>query len=478
MVNIVSSLASGTIAALLEVFAILLGLLIASNLQAIVSLTAQRRLHFRGTARLRDSTWNIGIIEGFARPWRLLRDYRKLFAFVLALTVVVLEVLTVLQTQTGMACDFARPSTWTIKKSAEKCFFPTAEVKDDTFRAYATSQFVNLAKIKAKDVDLEVGIPVNTNVFEESIISGEAVKQIRDGKYEDRYIAPVIEVFNITADAHVYSPQGTPLVPIEDRSGRETINHDKCKSENEGLQAFPVNIEYPDYETNGSIENRTATGFVQIIPCLEVLSVRICSHAEGRKRFGTDRAGGFAAANEVHCKVYKLSREGRRTDPFSIAVALHGEKNIDASALRRSLLVSYIAQNSASTAPCSRYLASPKRCTEIGWVSLCAISLLLGLFLATLFSRLGLQASCRNKTNYNGSPQRLAEAMFDHFQGQENLEPLREGSSADSENDSASSSFDKSDIHLSVLESNDDQSSHRLRWTRGPLDRKPVAPEI
>lgn len=116
--HIVSSLDSGQISSVLEGCTIVLGLFIASNLQSIVNLSARRRLYSRGTARLRDSTWNIGVIDGVTSPRRLLRDIRALAAFTTTLLIIFLEILVVSQTNSSGTRAFASPSTWAISKSA------------------------------------------------------------------------------------------------------------------------------------------------------------------------------------------------------------------------------------------------------------------------------------------------------------------------------------------------------------------------
>lgn len=291
-INIVSSLDSGKIASLLEVFAIFLGLLIAANLQSIVGLAARRRLYSRGTARLCDSTWNVGVLQGVANPRRLLRDARAFLAFLLALAVICLEVLTVLQTKTSKACAFGESSTWKIRKSDQKCFAPTPEIESHR-NVFLSSKYMDSAKGKVREVDLGLGIPVHTNVFEDSIISGKAVRQIKEGGFAERYTTPIVDIFENIADIAVYD--GIPLGDLEVRTGPKNVyTDDICETEEleaEKARWFPRGIEHLNFRKNGSTFITAATGFVEIRPCLENLLVRVCDYVGGRKEFSVEVVG-------------------------------------------------------------------------------------------------------------------------------------------------------------------------------------------
>lgn len=475
-INLVSSLDSGNIAALLEVFAIFLGLLIASNLQAIVSLAARRRLYSHGTARLRDSTWNVGVVQGFTNPGRLLRDVRALLAFTLAICVISLEVLTVFETNSSNSCAFGESSTWKVEKSSQKCFSRAAEADNDIVSSYTTSKYVDGAREKAKDVDLKLGIPVETNVFEESIISGKAVAQLRDGKYTERYTAPESDSFKITGG--VLAAQGIPFVPVQDRSGKDSFNEFSCafevnkdRSRGEAQAWIPRNVEYRRDEQNLFPEATSTTGFVEIQPCLDELVVRECEYVAGRKNL-TNELAALDEESEVECAVHVISREGRRTDAHSIGSVLYGEETIDTPTIRRAVLVSLIAQNSASIVPCERYLAAPKKCTQIGWVSMSAVFILISLFVITSLTWLGMKMASRGAANFNGSPQRLAKAMFDHFEGPG--KKASHGPSKRKRREKLLGEVDEDDIYMSVLKGRNDPDSYHLVWTRGPIE-KPAA---
>lgn len=185
-IDMVGTLSAGTIAMLLEFFALAMGLVIAANLQAIVTLTARRRLFVRGRATLRDTTWGLNITDGLSNPRKMLKDWRSVFAFSLALIVLVLEALTVLQTQPGDSCSFQAESTWNIEKQKLGCYeYSSAE------ELGLTSHYFAQALEKVSDVDVDVGIPVNTDVFENSILTGASVNSLKSR--EESYVAPIVQ---------------------------------------------------------------------------------------------------------------------------------------------------------------------------------------------------------------------------------------------------------------------------------------------
>lgn len=590
-INIVSSLDSGNIASLLEVFAIFIGLLIAANLQSIVSLTARRRLYSRGTARLSDSTWNVGVLQGVSNPSRLLRDIRACLAFLISLVVICLEVLTVMQTRASRSCAFGESSTWRIDESEQKCFKANPEIESSA--SYYASSFVHSAQETARDIDLDVGIPVGTDIFEDSIVSGKAVQKLKEGGYAKLYTAPVVAVFDITGD--VIIGDGLPFSPITVRTGAEAYapyTELRCALEARSIGAgeenswFPRNPEFAHFDTNGSVVVTAATGFFDVQPCLEDVVFRVCDYVGGRQEFpaspvldtveetGNESAGGqesseiaeeqmtsedardgaslegggdeassddagggasfegaedgensegagdgsssqgtgdgaaskgavdeqvfvaddgesFSVPNflrqaiavgpseligsvksfEVQCKIRVISREGRRTDSGSIFVALYGvaiSETIDISAVRRAVLVSLIAQNSASNGSCRRYVAAPKECTQIGWVSSGAVLLLMGLFVLTSFVRLWLKLTSRGQANINGSPQRLAVAIFNYFEGPDRRSFTVPGKRRKRDHLLGPRAHEE-DIHMSVVKGNSERDAYRLVWTRGPL---------
>lgn len=571
-INIVSSLDSGKIASLLEVFAIFTGLLIAANLQAIVSLAARRRLYCRGTARLSDSTWNLGVLQGVTNPRRLLRDFRACLAFMTALVVICLclEVLTVLQTRSSRSCAFGESSTWKIQKSLQKCFSSGASANPEILASNNVAMsYINSAKDTAKDVDLNVGIPVDTDVYEDSIISGKAVRQLMEGNYTERY--NVVESFDITGNVSVRN--GKPFTPITVFSGKDEYTHYSemsCalngKEKGETHSWFPTNPEYGHFDKNRSLAVTAAKGYLYIQPCLNNVVFRICEYTGGRQEFpatdlwagpsfkkagdgkriggeldgkrsegngngsssespgnrtsfkgegggktsggvgngsSSESAGdenvfiasdgetvsipsflhqtidipedgqsfeGAGLSHEVQCKIHVISREGRKTDSGSIFVALFGAETFDTSTIRRAVLVSLIGQNSASKVKCRRSIAASKECTQIGWISLGAVLLLIGIFVLTFFARLWLKIASHNSGNFNGSPQRLAEALFKHFEG-----PDRNTFDVSRKRKKRELLLalvprpHEEDIHMSVLEGVSKPGSYRLMWTRGPL---------
>lgn len=473
-ITFVSSLNSGAIAAVLEIFAIFLGLLIASNLQSIVSLTARRRLYSQGTARLCDTTWNIGVVKGFTNPRRLLRDYRALFAFCLAIFVISLEVLTVLQAEASTSCTFGASSTWKIEKSSQECFHRTLEAENLISRPYLTPPFISAAKIKIAEVDLTQGVPVHTNVFETSIVSGEAVEQLRRGRHAEVYSAPVLESTVATGVAHTVT--GLPF-ELEDNSGQDAFVYKICDTgpvDGEVSDIIPMNDEYLSVKTNRSISISLSalTGFIEVQPCINLVIVRVCEYAGGRKEvknmeFGVERD---VEIYDVECQIHKISREGRRTGAVSISSSLYEDRNstIDTAMIRRAILTSIVAQNSATTIPCNRHIAAPKLCTQVGWVSAAAVIILVVLFVCTSILRLGLKLITRGGTDLNGSPERLAEAMFDHFEGTQGRSRVLSGKRKKRDM-LLGPMLGENEIHMSVLKGVDDPDSYRLAWTRGPI---------
>lgn len=463
--HIVSTLESGRIASLLEVGAIFLGLIIASNLQSIVSLSARQRLYSRGTARLRDSTWNVGVIEGLVNPRCLLRDFRALLAFFLAVLVISLEVLTVLQTNSSNACAFGAPSTWAITKSAQKCYAPTAEVESSFTSSFTNSKYVSSAMDKVGQADLTVGIPVDTDVFEESIISGQAVRQLlKEGK-ERVFSAPALSVKDVVADS--LTLKGIPYIPIVDVNEEYDFNDTSCLYADNFKEEeiwIPRSAQYSGFQENGSLSITSSTGFVGFEPCIDKLVVRVCQFLSGRQDFQNEHLVG-GTESQVECKVHEISREGRKTDARSVSLALYGSEPMDTLSIRRALLSSIVAQNSASSKQCSRHLAVPKKCTQIGWVSIVAILMLVSLVILTCCIRIGLALVCDGSADYNGSPQRLAETLFMQFAAPDPKscaprkvkKSLLFGERPESE-----------EICMSVVNDASSHESHHIIWSRGP----------
>jgi hypothetical protein len=291
-IEIVGTLPAGAIAALLEVFALAMGLMIGANLQAIVTLSARRRLYTRGSATLRDTTWGTGIVEGFSRPRKLLRDCRSLLAFMIAVVVVLLEALTVLQTQPGQACHFYKPSSWDVSERELGCFEETSGID-------LANNYVSAANETLRHVDLDWGVPVNTDVFEHSILTGAAVEELANK--EKRYVAPLMERFEIKG---VVETAGTSRTSFKDLTGRDNSDNELCDAnpnddippESEVIGFTPLGLEVLGSGVNGNI---TTTGFVGVSGCMNVLNVRVCRH--GRQEFASGALKGGA------CRIF-LSR--------------------------------------------------------------------------------------------------------------------------------------------------------------------------
>lgn len=97
-----------------------------------------------------------------------------------------------------------------------------------------------------------------------------------------------------------------------------------------------------------------------------------------------------------------------------------------------------------------------------------AVLLLMGLFLLTSFIRLGLKIAERDGGDFNGSPQMLAEALFNHFEGPERMVFAVPGKRKKREFFLGPRQHEE-DIHMSVVQGINDPDSYRLVWTRGPL---------
>lgn len=464
-IEIVGSLRAGAIAALLEVFALAMGLLIAANLQSIVTLTARRRLYSHGTARLRDSTWNVGIVEGLTNPRRLLRDCRAMLAFVLAVIVILLEVLTVLQTQKGDSCDFYTPSTWNIVKSDQKCFSLNQDI-------ILSSEYLAGAKLKTADVDLKFGIPKDTNVFENSVISGPAVEQLK--KYEERYVVPEIDVFDSTVTV---TATGTSRTQYKEATGRDD-NQARCGNIYEPAEFVPRDLEILEIR-EGIMFSVASTGFVEVFGCRDVLTVRVCNYNKGRV-VTPDVTVLVGKELDAKCKIYKVSREGRKTDVRHIASALFGIKEVGLNEIRRAVIVSLTAENSASTKNCKRYTAVPKECTQIGWVSLGAVLILGVLFVSTSLLRVGLKLSSRDAVDYNGNQERLAQSIFEHFDGyhrstRDFITPGKHKTFTQRlQSMFLGAPLAHDDIHVSILKSSREPDAYHLTWTRDPIGVEPA----
>lgn len=444
-IEIVGTLRAGTVAVLLEVLALAMGLVIAANLQAIVSLSARRRLYVRGRATLSDTTWGVGIIEGFTNPRLLLRDYRTLCAFLLAVLVAFLEALTVLQTQPGESCDFYKPSSWTIQQKDLGC----VNLQGSIFKSY---QYVSKAVEVLRDANVDVGIPINTDVFEESVLTGPAVNALKTK--EKRFLAPLMNVSTATA---VVKTNGLSLRAY--KSGDITDGR-ACLEEEEDPGYFPLDLEFLGSRLNENYSAVITTGFVDVEGCQNVLTIRVCSH--GRKKL----TGRKVEDVTVQCDIFDVDREGRRTQTLPIAsVVADGAANgTTVESVRRAVLVGVVAENSAAQVPCKRFVAVPKRCTQIGWVSLMAVVVLGILFLGSLAMRMVLRRLTKPALNWNSDQTRLVQSILEHFDADSWAQNRR----------SKAFNTKEEDIHISVLPNNCEDERYHVAWTREPVAVAPA----
>lgn len=166
---------------------------------------------------------------------------------------------------------------------------------------------------------------------------------------------------------------------------------------------------------------------------------------------------------EADCDVYVLSGEGvfiEDQSQFVQSVALSREnaKDIGEDDIRRARLANIVARNSASQEKCKRYIASPKPCTEIGWVSIMAVSTLGVIFLGTTVVRLLLKKMVSKSVDWNSDQERLVRSLFEHFEAvPRSYKPKRDD-----------------DIHISVLSSTRDVDQFHLAWTREPVQVEPA----
>jgi hypothetical protein len=440
-VEIVGTLRAGAITVLLEVLALTTGLLIAANIQAIVALSARRRLYVHGTATLRDTTWNIGIVESIGNPRKMLRDCRSVFAFILAVAVLLLEALTVLQTQPGQSCKFYAPSTWTVQKGDHGCFKQNAGIVN-------ADHFVSNAYQAVADVDVKYGIPTNTDVFEDSILVGPAVQQLQ--KYEERYVAGELDRFTVHP---VVGTNGVSRSTYDDPSGRDSTT-EKCGKENQEPGFSPLEAEYPKQE-NDQVAPVSITGFVIVTSCVNVMAVRVC-RTDRRREF--DSLAEDPVATNVTCDVHELDREGRQTEPRQLAILVAIQQLNSSDSIRRALLATIVAENSASQEPCKRYTAVPKACTSIGWVSLFSVLTLALLFIGSTVARIALGCVSKPAINWNSDEEHLVHSIFEHFDGTTRSKGRKK----------------PGDVHVSVLQSGRELDAYHLAWTRDPVSVNPA----
>lgn len=191
--------------------------------------------------------------------------------------------------------------------------------------------------------------------------------------------------------------------------------------------------------------------------CGENLNVAVCRHAR--------TAFGFVDLVEVdaECDLFEISREGvygKNDLQFAqyVATSKENSKDIGEEELRRGVLANIVARNSASQTKCERYIAAPKPCTEIGWVSLGAVLGLAVIFLGTTVARLLLKCMVAQSVDWSGDQERLVRSIFEHFDAvPRSYKPKRDD-----------------DIHVSVLSSARDLDQFHLVWTREPVQVEPA----
>lgn len=423
-----------------------MGLVIAFNLQAIVQLSARRRLYVHGHATLSDTTWGVGIMDALCAPRLLLKDSRRPLAVLVALVVLVLEVLTVLQTQPGDSCSFEKSSSWEVQKLRLGCV-------DETASALQARQYVSEAVKALRDVDLDVGIPVNTDIYENSLLSGKAVTALKSK--EQRYVASLISSLKVGAVASI---NGLSLRRWEENSPWKS---EGCGEADEGYGYYPLDLKYTG--PRGQHTFVSTTGFISTFPCANRLIAAVCRHEP--MSFAGDIGPNALQKVSVDCAVYETDREGRQTDPGGLAdiIGLSHPDDIDGDTVRKAMLVAIVAENSVAEKPCERFVAVPKPCTVLGWVSLAALVSLGIIFWGSIFVRLGLKFATRSTVNWNGSTRRLVLSVF------ENLD----AGSRDRRVGINDVSVKNDDLHISVVQSRRDLDHYNLTWTRAPAETQP-----
>lgn len=191
--------------------------------------------------------------------------------------------------------------------------------------------------------------------------------------------------------------------------------------------------------------------------CDENLNVAVCRHAKTTFGFVT------LVEVEAECDIFEISREGVYDNndlQFAQYVATSKENpdDIGKDELRRGMLANIVARNSASQTKCERYIAAPKPCTEIGWVSLGAVSSLALIFFVTTCARLVLKCMVSQSVDWSGDQERLVRSIFEHFDAvPRSYKPKKED-----------------DIHVSVLSSARDFDQFHLVWSREPVHVEPA----
>lgn len=436
---IMSTASAGVIAVIMETVALGVGLLIAGNVQALVSLNARRQLYLRGYATLLDAMWGVSVMDGLWNPRLLLRDRRSALAFFLGASVLFLEALTVLQTQPGENCDFAKPSSWIIQQQNLMCRSSDLKAGDEV-RADASANFISRARLALRDADVDTGVPYETDVFERSILTKTAVEGVRP--MEKIYDAPLRAWSSVSPSlGYIFTAQGL-------------LSMTSMSAEDRDVPFYYRNTNAPFFFLGHRVMNSTsgeveATGFVAVGHHFTV-----CIFGEKRRStfpfpifnniyFGGNIPGrpiaidkSFRSVN-LTCDAYNLSIHGTQ-DNFSTPLgglfiprpdvnelnvasilASDYEAGMDLPSLRkllrRSLLISHVAVNSANQEPCKRYIASPKSCTQIGWVSVMAVLALIAILVGTSAIRMALAYQVRSSIDWSRDERRVVESIFNCF---------------------------------------------------------------
>lgn len=114
---------------------------------------------------------------------------------------------------------------------------------------------------KMAQADLTVGIPAHTNVFEESIVSGKAVRQLVSEGKEAVFSAPVVSFKCVVADS--YTAKGTPYLAIADPNVGIVVNDTTCTYPDgfkEGEIWIPRMPEYSGFQESGSVSITSSVG--------------------------------------------------------------------------------------------------------------------------------------------------------------------------------------------------------------------------
>lgn len=484
-IEIVTALPTGVIAVILEALALSTGLLIAGNLQAIVSLSARRRVYVRGYAKLQDAMWDVGLIEGIACPKLMFRDWRSALAFFLAAVVVVLEALTVLSIQPGESCDFSKPTSWSIEKKSLSCHSSeTYFEKGGAYDPVLQHNYIPEARTVLQDADAHTGAPNSTDVFEKTILNMAAVEALQP--HETIFNARLTNSSTLRTVATVNSESMKSWVNGINENvtscleiltfrplGLRSVNRSSAEVETTGfisVGSCDDGILHEDHERDfPSIQRNCPDGTnfpLQQDRCSYVLTVRVCRY--GRKlRFGPDFQEVRANCDVFEKKFAPGPLAGDDNEYYmeldsGVALVLSGDykKGIERSDVERAILIVRVAANSLTQRPCLRYIAVPKICTQVGWVSTICVILLGALFFVTLFIRLTLLYLVRSALDWSSDKKRLVNSVIDHFDPEEEPHHVQKRGTR-------KLMRSEEQGQISVLRGSDPGSS-RVEWARHP----------